>query len=247
MPTLYQLTLDENDWYRYQIEGSHRWSLPPLSCDTCGSTWGTVGEEYPAADLTTLADASAYERSGAVGNVRFEQLRERIRPLVPAEALLRPGTSLGPFVGTAKGTFFDFAWQESWTMLLQEDALLRLHAAGIRMPRCGVPRLSQRGKREIPALVEPEAVPLVEVVRESLDAKERPRCQRCGYKGGRFRMAGVGVDVSVPRDVDIFRARNLPGIYLATERFAEAVRSLGLTGCILKSLPIIPATAVLAN
>lgn len=235
---LFQLTLNSNDWNRYLIEGGHQNSLPALSCDTCGSTWKTTGESYPTVELDGALVAALGGRR-VLGIDEFTSFRDQLRPLVPAGAPLMPGASFGIFAGTAKGRFFDFAWNESWTMFLQTDAFFRLRDRGVRFPKVGVPKLQFSGKGQFPDLIEPEAVPLIDLSRQGRTQPVAAACLRCGRQPGAFEEFLLDASVIIPQDVDLCRARNNSAVYVVTEHFADAVHSLELTGFVLKELRIV--------
>src|SRR5690242_4450045 len=89
-----------------EINAAHRWKLPGVTCPACGATWGGGADAYPGVDLSVLAEQARLEEARLEEDfAEFERLRERVRPLAPPGVPLRPGTSFGPLVGTAKGQF----------------------------------------------------------------------------------------------------------------------------------------------
>lgn len=237
---LFELTVDSTDWRRYQIEGEHAWSMPPLACDTCGSCWKTTGEAYPTVDVGEIAARHPVAGQRPLGNEAFEDLRDQLRTLAPQGAPLKPGAAFGPFTGTGRGKFFDFVWNETWTMFLQPDVIVQLRDKGVRMPKCGTPLLRPKGKSQgaLPALLEPEVVPLVDFTATSLREPRQPACPRCGRQPGSFAKFVVDGSRAIPEDVDLFRARNNAAVYIATERLVDAVQALELTGCVFNLLEI---------
>src|SRR5689334_22814712 len=167
---LFELTVDRNDWRRYQIKGEHAWSLPPLACGVCGSRWKTTGEAYPTVNVGELANAYPVTEQQPLRNEEFERLRGQVAHLAPEGAPLQPGASFGPFHGVARGRFFDIVWHESWTMFLQSDAFTQLSEHGVRMPPFAAPCLVSKGRSttKLPSLVEPEAVPRLDFSLKSL-------------------------------------------------------------------------------
>jgi uncharacterized double-CXXCG motif protein len=233
---IYHLTLDRSDWNRYTLEGAHEWTAPPLACGVCGARWKTTGDVYPAVDVEGIRDEYPVGVP-ALANAAFEALAHRVSPLLPAGATLRPGTEFGPFEGTAKGRFPDLAWAESWTCFFQLDACVRLQKAGISLPVLVPAKLTLPGKGVLPDLLEPQAVPAVDLARESLNEPDRLPCERCGRQPGGFSEFLVNRGTRMPRDVDLCRARNCPTLYLVSSRFAEAADRLGLRGCLVHALP----------
>ena len=235
----FELTLNSNDWRRYQIEGSHEWSLPALICETCGSRWVAIGEAYPAVVRANVEECFREGSEKAVGNEELDRWRACVRPHVPAAAPLHPGAAFGQFRGRLNGRPLDFAWNESWTMFCHEEVVLRLHELGVRLPPCGTPQLLGKGKTDVPALLEPQAVPVLDFAREGLERPDRERCRRCGRESSGFRRFLVPADAYQETEWDIFRARNCPTVYVVTERFVDAVAQLGLSGCVTRELEVI--------
>ncbi|WP_414682979.1 double-CXXCG motif protein [Longimicrobium sp.] len=65
------------------------------------------------------------------------------------------------------------------------------------------------------------------------DPNDQP-CPACGRLASGFRALLMDVDATLPEGVDLCRGRNNPAIYIVTERFANAIRELGLTGCVVR-------------
>lgn len=237
---LFELTVDSADWRRYQIEGEHAWSVPPLVCHTCGSRWKTTGEAYPTVDIGKIASLYPVAEQRPLRNEAFEHLRDQLRALAPQGAPVKPGAAFGPFIGTGRGKPYDIAWHESWTMFMQPHVIDQLIDRGVKMPRCGIPSLTTKGKShtDFPALLEPEAVPLVDFALTSLREPRQPPCPQCGRQPGSFASFIVDGSSGVPNDVDLFRARNNAAVYIATERLVDSIQALELTGCMFRELSI---------
>lgn len=236
-PVLFQLTLDRNDWNRYQIEGAHRVILPPLSCDLCGETWTSTGEAYPATELEATIVQELSVRK-VLSFREFEDLRSRLRPILPKGARISPGATLGAFSGVAKGRPFDIAWNERWTMFLSLDVLLRMRSAGVEFGRVSVPALRHLGRGPAPDLVEPEAVPVIPLSRDGLRQPASAPCAQCGRQAGAFESFVLDASISVPDGCDLFRCVNNSAVYVVTERFAAVVQQQNISGCVLKPLAI---------
>lgn len=108
----------------------------------------------------------------------------------------------------------------------------KLQERGVMVPPYGRVELDYTGKGTPPDLVEPEALPLLDLARESLTEP----CPRCGRQPGGFREFLVPSGAAMPVGVDICRARNCPTIYIVSEGFAEAVNARGLSGYVLRQL-----------
>jgi uncharacterized double-CXXCG motif protein len=155
----------------------------------------------------------------------FERLRESVRPLVPGSVLL-PGTELGAFTGTARGTFGPFILPTPWTLMMRQEALERLQAEGLRGLKGCRMELRFRQKKNPPELVELELLPLGMLHEDCLPPANREPCPRCGRWGFTLPEQPILKAASLPRDVDLFRLANATTVIVATERFVEAVRQL---------------------
>jgi hypothetical protein len=124
-------------------------------------------------------------------------------------------------------------------MFLREDSFFQLREWGVIFPSVGIPHLRYSGKSNLPIMIEPEAVPLFELSRKGLNHPDLTPCDRCGRQPGGFHDFLVDTPVKVPENIDLFRARNNSAVYVVTERFSTAIRNLGLTGFVLKDLPVI--------
>jgi uncharacterized double-CXXCG motif protein len=211
------------------MRARHVWGLPGTQCDTCNATWSNTGLAYPSVDLSLLPSPDRYKVVWPVALAEFEQLLRPIAELMPAGSVLGPGTDFGPLTGTAKGTFGHFAWLNSWTLLVRQEAYELLPREGVQMPK-GVPAsLRFRGSLP-PVLVELEIEPLARISRRSLPDLDINRCQACGRNP--FKVPDhIEVELSsIPEHVDLFRLREFTTIILGRERFVETARALRLSG-----------------
>jgi uncharacterized double-CXXCG motif protein len=219
--------------------------LPTLACGNCGAVWGTAGEAYPAADVTKLVDLAEFRSSRPVDLQELDRLRQILRRVTENGAPLNPGAGVGPFTGVARGETWDFVWHESWTMFLTYDALLALDKHGVRLPRFGKARVSFPVGRTTSELWEPEAIPTVPLARAGLRKPDRQPCSACGRIEGGFATFLIDPEVTIPVNVDLFRASNCQTLYLATQRFIDAAKELDLKGYQVRALGFPPsATSV---
>lgn len=220
---MFELVPDEPE--RYYVEARHRWGLPGVKCDSCQATWANVGIAYPTVDLSSLPTAERYARSWPVTWDQFDDARRAVLQFLPANAVVPPGTALGPLIGTARGVFPHVAWQNPWTMLLRTDALEQLRAKGVRHL---TGRAAQFTGREIPELVELELEPRGRMSGQSF-SPSLP-CTRCGRQPI-VRPTKIAIDrSSVATDRDIFRLTDLTTMIVATERAVSEMVALGLRG-----------------
>jgi hypothetical protein len=118
---------------------------------------------------------------------------------------------------------------DPWTMLIEERAATALQDLGVRFPAAKTAQLSARGLDRA-TFFEIEIWPLAHLVPSTIDAVQPSPCLICGRLGVRMHGQAVVQEASVPGNMDVFRIWEAPTYVLASERFAEAVRSLGLSG-----------------
>ncbi|HZH75009.1 MAG TPA: double-CXXCG motif protein [Archangium sp.] len=164
------------------------------------------------------------------------RLRERVRPLVPPGFELPPGTHFGPLVGTATGTFSPLFFPLLRTKLVRREALDQLQAEGIRGLRAFPTELRFRQKNH-PELMELE-IPPHGGLHPDCTPERSPPCARCGLDNFRFPDDPILDAASLPTHTDLFRLSDFETIFIATERFVEAVRHLELDEVDLRELPV---------
>jgi uncharacterized double-CXXCG motif protein len=142
--SLFEVLWDDKKLDSGYIEATHKWGLPGVSCPGCRDTWGAVGSEYPAVDLSFLSNESDYRVNRPVSLNEFKALRAPLVRLVPESAPLGPGTQFGPLVGKAKGKFNDFASVNLWTLLIRSELKAKLETR-MKMPPTVRPELTWLG------------------------------------------------------------------------------------------------------
>jgi uncharacterized double-CXXCG motif protein len=208
------------------IEGEFKWSLPGVKCSRCG-TWGAVGSEYPAIDLSRLTNVKPYIRPRAVSLAEFGQLQRAIQSFLPTDCPLPPGTDFGRFEGRALARLGDFAWARQWTPFITETALLKLESELGEIET--VPAdIKATGKFNSHAKyhclhVEPSAR------LHSSCIAERDICPLCGRS--RVKLAGRLIidSASVPHERQIFRVVEFKTYIVVTEEVRNAVMNFGLS------------------
>ena len=217
----------KNTKYTGDIDAGHRWGLPGVICPTCGATWSTSSCEYPAIDLSHLPEAKLYETPRAEPLEEFERLRRPLLPLIPNGFIPPPGTEFGPLDGKAWGNFGRFAWRGGSSLLVDQSTFEQLQAADVQGLVGVKPEIRYRGKKA-PDWLELHLEPHALLHRDCLPPDLPPRCPACGRQAFK-RPDHLIVDAaSVPTHVDVFRAKNYTTVILATERFVEAMKQLGL-------------------
>jgi uncharacterized double-CXXCG motif protein len=237
MTRFFELTRDRTMWARFKgdFDAAHKWHLPGVKCDTCGVTWGSAGHQYPGVDLSQVSEHENF-RSRPVSVAEFERLREIVRPLAPPNAKLLPGTSLGPLVGTASGTFAPFTSQGDILWLVHRDALERLQAEGVRGLLGCQTELRFRQKNP-PELTELQIEPHGRLHPDCIPADVPPPCPTCGRHAFRLPDDPILDGASLPLGMDLFRVGNFATVIVGTERFRDAVHHLELSGITFRELP----------
>jgi uncharacterized double-CXXCG motif protein len=103
-----------------------QWVLPGVECPTCKDAWSGVGHDYPTVDLSSLPGKRDFERARCVPWDEFVGLRQRVLPLVPAGAVVGPGTGFGALTGKASGKFPPVSIHMPWIILVQPPVAARL-------------------------------------------------------------------------------------------------------------------------
>ncbi|NNB97081.1 hypothetical protein HJC10_09520 [Corallococcus exiguus] len=240
MPPFFWLRDDEAATSRYSgdFDATHKWFLPGIKdCPGCGVTSAGWGRQYPAVDLSLIPEHREFEEPRAEPFHEFVRLRELVRPLVPPNTSLPPGTSFGPLTGTASGQFGPFTWQGTSLMIIRRDALDSLQAAGIRGLLGCKTELRFRQKTP-PDILELQIEPHGLLHRDCLPPGLAPPCPTCGHQYFRRPDDPILDGASLPTDRDLFRLDNFSTMIIGTDRFKDAVEQGGWTGISFRELPV---------
>ncbi|WP_224370555.1 SitI6 family double-CXXCG motif immunity protein [Hyalangium versicolor] len=207
-----------------------KWGLPGVACPVCHAVWSTIADAYPSVDLSHLPPQEQEKYLARCENdyAEFERLREQVRPLVPPGVHLWPGTGFGPLDGPAQGSFGPLSLVQPWTLLMQREPLERLHAEGLRGLKGCRTQLRFR-KKNPPELLELEVLPCGSIHPDCLPPERPAPCPKCGRLGWtRPDESELILDAStLPQDLDLFRLEDFLTTLIASERFVQAVRTLG--------------------
>jgi uncharacterized double-CXXCG motif protein len=187
-------------------------------------------------DLSPLPERSEFERPRLEPFAEFERLRELVRPLAPSTANLAPGTSFGPLVGTAHGSFGPFTWRGSSLLLVRREALERLQAEGVR-GLLGCRTELRFRKKDPPELLELQVESHGRLHPDCIPPEVPPPCATCGRLDLGRPDAPILDAASLPTELDLFRVGNFATMIVGTERFMDAVRRLELDGIAFRELP----------
>jgi len=221
--------------YGGEAHGAHKWGLPGAHCHTCGVTWAGAGHQYPCVDLSRLPEQRELLKARPEPFPEFARLRELVRPVAPANAMLPPGTGFGPLVGTAFGKLPAFAWIID-VLLVHRSALERLQVEGVRgLTGCRTElRIRQKNP---PELLELQVEPHGRLHPDCIPPDVPPPCPTCGRHYFTWPDKPVLDASSLPPELDLFRVGNFATMVIGTERFMEAVRRLELDGITFRELP----------
>jgi uncharacterized double-CXXCG motif protein len=205
----------------------HKWGLPGVHCPMCHRTGAKTGDAYPSVDLSHLPaqEQKKYLPRLEEDYAEFERLREQVRPLVPPGVHLWPGTQLGPMDGSAQGEFGPLVLVHAWELLMKREPLERLRAEGLRGLK-GVPTQWRFRKKNPPELLEMELLPRGTLHPACLPELPPP-CPRCERTGLTLPEEPILDAATLPQDLDLFRLADGLTMIIGTERFVEAIRSLG--------------------
>jgi uncharacterized double-CXXCG motif protein len=194
-----------------------------------------VGLQYPCVDLSILPEHREFDEPRQVPFKEFARLRELVRPIVPKDAVLEPGTTFGPLEGAGSGYFGQLFMQNPWSLYVRREALERLREAGVRgLQGCPL-HVRFRVKRP------PELLALQLALRGQyhpgcLSADRKPPCPTCEYEALERPEPMILEAASLPEDLDVFRLRQGWTTVIASERMVNAVQQLELDGITFQEL-----------
>ncbi len=238
---IYEIIPDDNNWgnqYDYDINASHKWGLPGVTCPMCLQSWTSVGFAYPSVDLSRIANEKPYLEFNNVPLEVFDELKSAIVRFVPKGSILAPGTDFGPLIGTSKGKFSDFVWVNLWTLLTHQRVIDLLQKYGVKLPKA-IPAILRLEGKETRDLLELEIEPHTKIAASAFHSKIKPPCVTCGRQGLKRPKRIVIEGSTVPRDLDIFRGLDFPALLLSTERFVKAVKDLRLSNILFQSVDVV--------
>ncbi|MCE9671558.1 double-CXXCG motif protein [Myxococcus stipitatus] len=210
---------------RWSLHAKRRWELPGAECPRCFHEVGIVGHDYPSVDLSELPQEHEYRKAREASWDEYVRLRDLVRPLVPAGALLLPGMGMGPLVGSVRGRPTPMVLEPWWQLLAQPESVERLLAAGLR----GInpqPTALKVG-RDVPPMLELELVAGGDYAPECRPTPVGEPCPLCGTQRTMTPPPHWWLDTTSLPDADVFRFREVPSVIVASERFVEVLRSMG--------------------
>lgn len=205
---------------RYKLE--RRYALPGIKkCPACKLTWGVM-RTLGSVDVTGLPEAWEFEVLKPAPIEDYERLAEVVKPLCPPWAILEPGTQFGPLHGKARGSFGALSVDTWRGLVVREDVLESLQAAGLRglLP---VPVVLEKPLKG-PGLVELDPPVHGRVHPGAVPLNTGHPCARCGHHFFREYPTLRADPESLPTDLDVFVLADAPFQPLVSERFIEVLR-----------------------
>ncbi|KFA86852.1 double-CXXCG motif protein [Archangium violaceum] len=232
----FKIEEDRAAGYTGYIDGTHKWGLPGIICPACKAIWSSGSKAYPSVDLTPVESLADFEEARPEPVDEYDRLCGLIRPLLPPGAMLEPGAGFGPIEGKAQGRFGQFVSPVPWVLLIQREALEKLHAEGLRGLK-GCPTSLRFRQRASPDLLELEILPVGKVHPHCLPSNRKPPCARCGHHRVPLPAEPLLDAFTLPSHLDLFRLEDYSSVIVSTERFADACKRLGLDGVVFRPLP----------
>lgn len=223
---LFRIGPDDGGWAatrKPRIEARHESFVPGVTCPICG-VWAYTGIQYP----TIGADAVELGRSPMEID-EFDKLRASMKETFNATKPLLPGAKIGCLRGRASGGVGDFAWVNTWTVLVRRSIFERLQGAGLDL--VGIAADLKFRKKDEEPLVELEALPSLH-----LDVSLIPAaCRKCGRLGvtmpEKLRINSKRISSGAP----LQRIYEIPTVLLINLEMARLVQSWGLTDIVVSS------------
>jgi uncharacterized double-CXXCG motif protein len=236
---LFTILPDKKNWgnaYSDDIIARRAWSLPGVECSECGNTWALIGVDYPLVDISQLAVDDSTFKPRAAPVEEYLKLKDLVAPFLTKGIQIPPGTGLGPLVGKGTGKCGDFAWPNSWTLLIKQSTYQGLQSMDLRLPSVAIPQI-EFNKNSGCDLFEFQIEPQAYLASESYDAPEPRICPRCGRDDRKVQKLVIDKS-TIPTDSDMYRIKNFPTYILVTERFKDTVIQLNLTNIIFEDIKI---------
>ncbi|HZI14698.1 MAG TPA: double-CXXCG motif protein [Myxococcus sp.] len=212
-----------------------QWSLPGADCPGCGDTWSGL-LAYPAVDVSGLQERHELEVAQPRPYAEYARLAALVRPLCPANALLEPGTSFGPLHGTARGQFGPVTVATPWLLLVREDVLEALRAAGVRGL---VPVRPEFRKAPTPPVLELQLLPQGRLHPDCLPPRPPP-CPVCGREEWWTPDRYWADAALLPTDLDVFRLTDSVTSLIVSEQFVDVALGFGRSDVVFRELPVEP-------
>jgi uncharacterized double-CXXCG motif protein len=225
---------DDAGWGKdndYLIPAAHARALPGVIYPVEGR-WATTGLQYPAVDIEMLDARVGRLPADPISLDDYRALVAQIEPITGPERLLEPGANFGPLLGTAKGLLGDFAWVNTWTMLVRNSTYQELLASGFRVQGAEARIRFKDGPREL--LIELKARPKVKLA----NFQPPDGCWICGrssyVRPKRMVLEATSYDSAEP----VQRIVEMPTAIVISDGLGELIRARGFSNVTLTPIEL---------
>ena len=221
----------------YDVDAIHSCSLPGISCDLCNSKWSTTGIQYPTIGCDIFTGIQSLSNLTPIAVEVFSKLLFNIRPILPQNIELLPGTEFGPLIGCITGHWNQTVWPNPWTLLLQNNCYEILSRVGFNLMGCQA-QLRKPGHKNCEELTEVEVHIGCELHPSCLQSPSPIRCIKCG-RLGITKPQNIILEASSIKNTFIQRIRSLPTALVVSEEFMKAIIALGIEDITFSAIEVI--------
>lgn len=232
----FTIRLDEAFAQRFTFNVGHKWIMPGVKCDVCGGVGKIFDAVYPQVMLPQGVDSHPYTTVWPISVKRIKELEAPILPLIPKGLPFGAGSEFGPLFGTCRPRRGDIIWTNYGVPLISRKGMESLSAIGISLAAVQT-QVVVDSKHHISfdyleldieawARIDPELLLVA--------------CPECGRQEIRKLHWSLGAPAikrsSIPSGFDLLRVREMCRWTIASERFIDGVKRLGLTGVLFEEL-----------
>ncbi|NVJ26739.1 hypothetical protein HUW62_36530 [Myxococcus sp. AM011] len=174
---------------------------------------------YSSVRLSELQNEREYREARPEPWEEHLRLREGVLPLLPAGAVLGPGSCFGPLRGRARGVFPPVVMQDPWTLLVARPVLQAMEEA--RLSGAVPVRVDFKGLKDPEGLYELQLLPQEKLAADCA-SRRGPSCAICGSVEDLWPDAWW-LDTNALSAVDVCRLSSNPAIILASERAVDVL------------------------
>jgi uncharacterized double-CXXCG motif protein len=225
---------DDAGWGKdndYLISAVHARKLPGVICGVHGA-WATTGLNYPTVDIALIDSRVGRLPASPISIDDYRSLVAQIEPVIGSQRFLKPGANLGPLHGTARGSLGDFAWVNSWTMLVRSSTYQALLSSGFSVQGAEAQIRFDDGPTE--TLIELEILCKAALV----NLQHQEFCPSCG-RPSFVRPKTMVIDAaSYDSSQPIQRIVEMPTYIVISDDLREFIRSRGFSNITLTPIEL---------
>lgn len=217
------------DWERYdfELELKRQWRIPGVDCATCGAQWADAATIYASTSLEDLENSVSFIAPRNVPLDEFLALRNAVESANPEILELPPGTQFGRLVGEIHGQCTDLAVFPIASVLISLKAFKRL-ASVLEMPAT-VAVNCLNNDESTDTILELDLPLLGNLTNPTITGSPDP-CASCGRVGKSWPTDPVVEVAERNASVNLFRLRNFSTMIIASEKFVQTYKKLGMRG-----------------